>query len=154
MVWADNGSSIWFIIAANDMPKVEALWQTLGHDPEFENYFASVDELALADFPIYVIEQKPGDLVLIPSMSHHQVVNLVQGMQPSKLPGIDSRQVVYEVRSKLFFQATGIPKASFVISADATFSTDTFIAAFVAPMTAATTSAHSALLSAAVVNTG
>ncbi|KAF9981094.1 hypothetical protein BGZ65_004320 [Modicella reniformis] len=76
MVSADNGSSIWFSISVNNMDSFEELCRSIGREPQFENYFLSVDELALADFPVYVTEQKTGDIILIPSLSYHQVVNL------------------------------------------------------------------------------
>ncbi|KAF9344237.1 hypothetical protein BGX26_004620 [Mortierella sp. AD094] len=77
MTWADKGSSsIWFMIAAKDRTKAEALFQSLGQEIELENYFLSVDELARADFPIYVTEQTTGDLIMIPSLGYHQVANL------------------------------------------------------------------------------
>ncbi|KAF9581848.1 hypothetical protein BGW38_000979, partial [Lunasporangiospora selenospora] len=77
MPWADDdSSSIWFLVATGDKAKAEALWKSFGHPLEYEGYFASVEELACADFPIYVIEQKIGDFVLVPSQSYHQVFNL------------------------------------------------------------------------------
>ncbi|KAF9572217.1 hypothetical protein EC968_010155 [Mortierella alpina] len=77
MVWADkDSSSMWFMVRAEDRPKAEALWSSFGQRLEHENYFATVDELAKADFPIYVVEQKIGDFVMVPSQSCNQVVNL------------------------------------------------------------------------------
>ncbi|KAG0009177.1 hypothetical protein BGZ80_002663, partial [Entomortierella chlamydospora] len=74
MLWADKGSSsIWFMIATEDMSRAETLWESFGQNIEFENYFASVQDLAQADFPIHVLEQHVGDLVLIPSLGYHQV---------------------------------------------------------------------------------
>ncbi|KAF9556586.1 hypothetical protein EC968_008156 [Mortierella alpina] len=71
-----RSSSIWFMIARKDKVKAETLFRSLGRHIELENYFISVDDLAKADFPIYVTEQRIGDLILIPSMGYHQVVNL------------------------------------------------------------------------------
>ncbi|KAI7816844.1 hypothetical protein BC939DRAFT_30074 [Gamsiella multidivaricata] len=77
MAWADDdSSSIWFMIKAEDKDKAEALWRSFGHPLEFEGYFAAVEEMQKADFPIYVVEQKIGDFVMVPSLSYHQVVNL------------------------------------------------------------------------------
>ncbi|KAF8933962.1 hypothetical protein BGZ58_006030 [Dissophora ornata] len=77
MTWADDdSSSIWFMVRTEDKKKAEALWQRCGHPLEYEGYFASVEELQQADFPIYVAEQKIGDFVMVPSMGYHQVVNL------------------------------------------------------------------------------
>ena len=33
------------------------------------------EQLRLADFPIYIVEQNPGDLVVFPSGAQHQVIN-------------------------------------------------------------------------------
>jgi hypothetical protein len=71
------GSSVWFIVSNKDMDKFEELCRSLGREPQYENSFLSVDDMSRANFPIYVAEQKTGDLVLIPSLSYHQVVNLV-----------------------------------------------------------------------------
>ncbi|KAF9571533.1 hypothetical protein EC968_000427 [Mortierella alpina] len=77
MVWADrDSSSIWFMVKAADKVKAEALWRSIGQPLEYESYFATVDEMAKADFPIYVVEQRIGDFVMVPSQSYHQVVNL------------------------------------------------------------------------------
>ncbi|KAG0007069.1 hypothetical protein BGZ65_009841 [Modicella reniformis] len=77
MAWADDdSSSIWFMIRAEDKAKAEALWRSCGHPLEYESYFANIKELEQATFPIYVVEQKIGDLVMVPSLSYHQVVNL------------------------------------------------------------------------------
>ncbi|KAI9237612.1 MAG: hypothetical protein BYD32DRAFT_415844 [Podila humilis] len=77
MAWADDDSrSIWFMISAKDKKNAEKFWRSLGHPLEYEGYFASVEELKTANFPIYVIEQKLGDFVMVPSESYHQVVNM------------------------------------------------------------------------------
>ncbi|KAI1314865.1 hypothetical protein EDD11_001641 [Mortierella claussenii] len=77
MAWADqDSSSIWFMVRAKDKEKAEALWRSFGQPLEYEGYFASVDQLRQAKFPIYVVEQKIGDFIMVPSLSYHQVVNL------------------------------------------------------------------------------
>ncbi|KAF9984703.1 hypothetical protein BGZ65_012826 [Modicella reniformis] len=76
MICDDDGSSVWFIVSNKDMDKFEELCRSLGREPQYENSLLSVDDLSRANFPIYVAEQKTGDLVLIPSLSYHQVVNL------------------------------------------------------------------------------
>lgn len=65
------------MIRAEDKAKAEALWKSCGHPLEYESYFATIEDLGQAKFPIYVVEQKIGDLVMVPSLSYHQVVNLV-----------------------------------------------------------------------------
>ncbi|KAF9347205.1 hypothetical protein BGX26_001291 [Mortierella sp. AD094] len=77
MAWADNdSSSLWFMIRAEDKAKAEDLWRTFEHPLEYEGYFASVDQLQKADFPIYVVKQAIGDFVMVPSLGYHQVINL------------------------------------------------------------------------------
>ncbi|KAF9201154.1 hypothetical protein BGZ49_008623 [Haplosporangium sp. Z 27] len=77
MAWADNdSSSLWFMIRAEDKIKAEELWRSFGHPLEYEGYFASVDQLRNATFPIYVVKQAIGDFVMVPSLGYHQVVNL------------------------------------------------------------------------------
>jgi len=65
------------MIAAKDKTKAELLCKMLGYPLERENYFASVEQLSQANFPVYVIEQRVGDLILIPSLAYHQVQNVV-----------------------------------------------------------------------------
>jgi hypothetical protein len=72
-----DAHAIWFMIAAEDNAKAEQLFKRLGHPLHRENHFASVDQLAQAAFPVYVIEQRVGDLILIPSLGYHQVDNMV-----------------------------------------------------------------------------
>ncbi|KAF9092051.1 hypothetical protein BGX23_004657 [Mortierella sp. AD031] len=77
MTWADNDScSIWFMIKSEDKAKAEALWSSFGQPLDYEGYFAGLDELQCADFPVYVVEQKLGDFVMVPSQCVHQVINL------------------------------------------------------------------------------
>ncbi|KAF9437043.1 hypothetical protein BGZ76_002164 [Entomortierella beljakovae] len=77
MAWADDdSSSIWFMIRAEDKAKAEELWKSFGHPLEYEGFFASVDQLRQAKFPIYVVNQMIGDFVMVPSLGYHQVINL------------------------------------------------------------------------------
>ncbi|KAG0288198.1 hypothetical protein BGZ96_007986 [Linnemannia gamsii] len=77
MTWADNdSSSIWFMIRSNDRKKAEELWSSFGQPLDYEGYFAGLHELQHAKFPIYVVQQKVGDFVMVPSQCVHQVVNL------------------------------------------------------------------------------
>lgn len=47
----------------------------LGQELDHESHITSIQDYADAPFKVYVIEQKVGDLVLVPRMSCHQVVN-------------------------------------------------------------------------------
>lgn len=41
-------------------------FQKLSHELDWEDHVATLEELASASFDVYVLEQKLGDLVLIP----------------------------------------------------------------------------------------
>ena len=72
-----DSSSIWFMVKTEDREKARALWASFQQPIDYEGYFASIEEMKRADFPIYLVEQRIGDFVMVPSMSYHQVVNLV-----------------------------------------------------------------------------
>jgi hypothetical protein len=65
------------MVRTEDREKARVLWASFGEPIDYEGHFASVEQMKNADFPIYVVEQKIGDFVMVPSMSYHQVVNLV-----------------------------------------------------------------------------
>lgn len=70
------GSSIWFMTESKDRHLVsEYFLSVLGHDIETENHFAQVVAWKKAPFNVYVVEQKPGDFILIPPLAPHQVWN-------------------------------------------------------------------------------
>ncbi|KAJ4487833.1 hypothetical protein J3R30DRAFT_3431869 [Lentinula aciculospora] len=77
MCYTENGgSSFWFMTKQEDARKVADYFHNrLGHDIDHESYVSSVEDFANAPFPVYIIEQKLGDLVIVPRMSCHQVVN-------------------------------------------------------------------------------
>ncbi|KAI8998664.1 hypothetical protein BD414DRAFT_453628, partial [Trametes punicea] len=71
-----DGSSFWFMTAANDALKVAEYFQkTLKHELDWETHITTVEQLGNAPFTVYIAEQKVGDLVLVPPRSCHQVVN-------------------------------------------------------------------------------
>lgn len=73
---ANPGSSIWFMTASGDRDLVAEYWLGgLGHDIEVESHFASVDAFMEAPFPVYIVEQKLGDYILVPPLAPHQVWN-------------------------------------------------------------------------------
>jgi hypothetical protein len=72
-----DSSSIWFVVASRDFNKVEALWTSLGQHIEDENYMASLSDWTQDKFDVFVYEQRPGDLIIIPSMAFHQVWDIV-----------------------------------------------------------------------------
>ncbi|GAD95469.1 jmjC domain containing protein [Paecilomyces variotii No. 5] len=70
------GSSIWFMTESKDRFLVSEYWlSTLGHDIEIEKHFAQINAWKAAPFKTYVVEQKPGDFILIPPLAPHQVWN-------------------------------------------------------------------------------
>ncbi|KAH9483676.1 C-module-binding factor A [Psilocybe cubensis] len=70
-----NGSSFWFMTESSVAPKASQYFQKLRHELDHENHIITLEELANAPFDVYILEQKLGDLVLVPPRSCHQVVN-------------------------------------------------------------------------------
>lgn len=71
-----DGSSIWFMTETKDRALVsEYFLSILGHDIELETHFAQVNAWKKAPFTVYVVEQRVGDLILIPPLASHQVWN-------------------------------------------------------------------------------
>jgi len=71
-----DGSSIWFMTETKDREVVsEYFLSMLGHDIEVENHFAQLVAWKKAPFPVYIVEQKAGDFILIPPLAPHQVWN-------------------------------------------------------------------------------
>lgn len=70
------GSSIWFMTETKDREVVsEYFLSMLGHDIEVEAHFAQINAWKKAPFPVYIVEQKVGDLILVPPLAPHQVWN-------------------------------------------------------------------------------
>ncbi|KAF2035382.1 hypothetical protein EK21DRAFT_96643 [Setomelanomma holmii] len=70
------GSSIWFMTETKDRHIVSEYWlSVLGHDIEVENHFAQLAAWKKGPFTTYVVEQHPGDFILIPPLAPHQVWN-------------------------------------------------------------------------------
>ncbi|KAF9883599.1 hypothetical protein FE257_003152 [Aspergillus nanangensis] len=70
------GSSIWFMTESKDRKDVSEYWMSaLGHDIDIEDHFAQINAWKLAPFTTYIVEQRPGDLILIPPLAAHQVWN-------------------------------------------------------------------------------
>jgi len=70
------GSSIWFMTESKDRHVVSEYWlSVLGHDIEVESHFAQLIAWKKAPFRTYVVEQRPGDFILIPPLAPHQVWN-------------------------------------------------------------------------------
>ncbi len=70
------GSSIWFMTETKDREVVrEYFLSMLGHDVEIEKHLAQINAWKKATFPVYVLEQKVGDFILVPPLAPHQVWN-------------------------------------------------------------------------------
>jgi hypothetical protein len=70
------GSSLWFMTEMKDRHLVSEYWlSVLGHDIEVENHFAQLNAWKKAPFKTYIVEQRPGDFILIPPLAPHQVWN-------------------------------------------------------------------------------
>ncbi|KAL8409421.1 hypothetical protein RB594_007740 [Gaeumannomyces avenae] len=70
------GSSVWFMTETKDREVVKEFFLSmLGHDIEIEKHFAQINAWKKATFPVYVVEQKVGDFILVPPLAPHQVWN-------------------------------------------------------------------------------
>ncbi|CAI7662248.1 unnamed protein product [Penicillium bialowiezense] len=71
-----EGSSLWLMTGTKDRHVVAEYWlSVLGHDIDIEDFFAPLHAWQIAPFTTYVVEQKPGDLILVPPLAAHQVWN-------------------------------------------------------------------------------
>jgi hypothetical protein len=71
-----EGSSVWFMTETKDREVVsEYFLSMLGHDIEIEKHFAQINAWKKAHFPVYVVEQRVGDFILVPPLAPHQVWN-------------------------------------------------------------------------------
>jgi len=72
----NTGSSLWFMTETSERDVVsEYFLSILGHDIEVEKHFAQINAWKKAPFNVWVVEQKVGDLILIPPLAPHQVWN-------------------------------------------------------------------------------
>jgi hypothetical protein len=70
------GSSIWFMTSSKDRKLVSEYWMSvLGHDINIEDHFAQINAWKAAPFTTYIVEQRPGDFILVPPLAAHQVWN-------------------------------------------------------------------------------
>ncbi|KAJ7046936.1 hypothetical protein C8F04DRAFT_214948 [Mycena alexandri] len=72
----DGGSSFWFMTATSSANAAAEYFHTrIKQELDHEAHVITLAELAKAPFKVYIVEQKLGDLVLVPPRSAHQVVN-------------------------------------------------------------------------------
>lgn len=70
------GSALWFMTENKEREVVAEYWLSrLGHDIEVETHFAQINAWKSAPFKTWIVEQRPGDLILIPPLAPHQVWN-------------------------------------------------------------------------------
>ena len=101
MVYAEGGSSFWFMTKSSDAPKVAKYFRRdLKQLIDWENHTITLDELQKAPFDVYYVQQTFGDFVLVPPRSCHQVVN--QGGLTIKLAW--SRMTVKGLETALFHE--------------------------------------------------
>ena len=62
----DEGHSFWFMTNPSDCSTVADHFRKFGHELDWEDHVATLEELTNAPFDVYIWEQKLGDLVLIP----------------------------------------------------------------------------------------
>ncbi|KHJ33015.1 putative at hook domain-containing protein [Erysiphe necator] len=71
-----EGSSIWFMTETKEREDIlDYFSAVLGHDVDVEKHFAQINAWKKAPFKVWVVEQKVGDLVIIPPLAPHQVWN-------------------------------------------------------------------------------
>ncbi|KIY43562.1 hypothetical protein FISHEDRAFT_27908, partial [Fistulina hepatica ATCC 64428] len=76
MCYAPNGSSFWFMTRGCDAPVVSQYFsEKMKQELDHETHTITVEELAAAPFPVFITEQRVGDMVLVPPRCAHQVVN-------------------------------------------------------------------------------
>ena len=76
MCYTENsGSSFWFMTESSSAPAVTEYFHKLGQELDLETHVITIEELAEGPFKVYVVEQRLGDMVLVPPRSCHQVVN-------------------------------------------------------------------------------
>ncbi|KAI1295954.1 hypothetical protein EDD11_007689 [Mortierella claussenii] len=76
MLWADkDSSSEWYIASPKDYGRVKELWASLEQFFEQEKYYATPEQLRTSGITFYKVDQKPGDLIILPPMAPHQVYN-------------------------------------------------------------------------------
>ncbi|KAJ5655604.1 hypothetical protein N7507_007554 [Penicillium longicatenatum] len=70
------GSSVWFMTETKERDLVSDYWASvLGHNIDLEDHFAQLNAWIGAPFKTYVVEQRAGDLILVPPLAAHQVWN-------------------------------------------------------------------------------
>jgi hypothetical protein len=75
---SSSSSSCQRVHFTDEKEKVASFWKKQGQSIDHDNYFMPLEQLALADFNVFVCKQREGDFVIIPPEGAHQVVHTVQ----------------------------------------------------------------------------
>ncbi|KAJ1970105.1 hypothetical protein IWQ62_000144 [Dispira parvispora] len=76
-----DACALWFVIPSEYRKEVVEFWSTQVKGTfDMETTFAPIDILRQAKFPVHVIQQRPGDFVILPSDCPHQVINQGKGI--------------------------------------------------------------------------
>ncbi|KAF8201532.1 hypothetical protein BJ912DRAFT_897317 [Pholiota molesta] len=71
-----DGASFWFMTESSSAPAAaEYFREKLGQELDNENHIVTIEELTNAPFKVFVLQQRLGDMVLVPPRSCHQVIN-------------------------------------------------------------------------------
>eukprot|EP01119_Soliformovum_irregulare_P018213 TRINITY_DN5538_c0_g1_i4.p1 TRINITY_DN5538_c0_g1~~TRINITY_DN5538_c0_g1_i4.p1 ORF type:complete len:1396 (-),score=273.74 TRINITY_DN5538_c0_g1_i4:1025-5212(-) len=79
MVYAEeHASTLWFVVASHDRDKAIQYWKDCSSDSAklYQHpQWATLHHLHRAPFPVYLIDQREGDLVLLPPHTVHQIAH-------------------------------------------------------------------------------
>lgn len=70
-----NGSTFWFFIAPQSSAEFIEYFRKKNIEVDREATIASINDLLESGCDVYIAEQKPGNLLLIPPNSYHQRIN-------------------------------------------------------------------------------
>eukprot|EP00727_Mastigamoeba_balamuthi_P004715 m51a1_g14241 hypothetical protein (1073) ;mRNA; f:235236-239780 len=66
-VYGSRGASVmWMVVSSEHKAQASEMWRSMGKSCSMHTHFMPVEELAKASFPVYVLEQAEGDLVIVP----------------------------------------------------------------------------------------
>ncbi|KAI9207771.1 uncharacterized protein BJ171DRAFT_596213 [Polychytrium aggregatum] len=70
-----KAGAVWYFCSPDDKVKFAKFWESRGASMFSDDYFCPRRDLQKAGFKVYYTFQRPGDLVIIPPDTPHQVVN-------------------------------------------------------------------------------
>jgi len=78
------GSSSWIVFRSCNLEDVKKLWRENGHVFDQASFSIPLSKLRNLNMDVFIIEQKVGDLIILPPMAPHQVINRVRGCKDTK----------------------------------------------------------------------